>query len=298
MLKRQLFAGRSLKVVRGVPLQLRSCISTSSMKYNKQDPSLVEEINKIKLSDIKIGSDSGQTSQILRNGTTPTRNKQGMSTAQILLLLGALGAGVYYWASKEKQRLEVEREAESNRAAVGGSFNLIDQDGRPFSSDKLLGKFSLLYFGFTHCPDICPAELDKMAFWVDEIKKQLKMDVQPIFVTCDPQRDTPDVMKRYLKDFHSKIIGLTGSHSQIKDMCAKYKVFFSTPENVTAKDDYIVDHSTFIYLIDPEGSFIDGLGTIYDEKEGLEKVKAQINAYVPRLEREKRMGRWYSFLFK
>lgn len=106
-----------------------------------------------------------------------------------------------------------------------------------------------VYFGFTHCPDICPEELDKMAIMIDEVK-EMKGDVmRPIFITCDPARDTPAVVKAYLKEFHPDIIGLTGTWENVKAICKAYRVYFSTPPSVKPGQDYLVDHSIYFYLM-------------------------------------------------
>ena len=137
-----------------------------------------------------------------------------------------------------------------------------------------------VYFGFTHCPDICPEELDKLARIIDLINasapkfrvstsafgtsgpssSQRSAPLLPLFITCDPARDTPLVLKSYLAEFHPGIVGLTGSWEQIKDMCKKYRVYFSTPPGVKAGEDYLVDHSIYFYLMDPEGDFVEAIG--------------------------------------
>ena len=101
-----------------------------------------------------------------------------------------------------------------------------------------------------------------------------------------------------MSDFHPAIIGLTGTYDEVKNVCKKYKVYFSTPRDVKPDQDYLVDHSIFFYLIDPEGQFIDALGRNYDDQSGLEKIREQIEAYVPKEERERRLNKWYSFIFK
>jgi len=108
-----------------------------------------------------------------------------------------------------------------------------------------------IYFGFTHCPDICPDELDKMAAIIDKVREASRgADVlRPIFITCDPARDTPEVLRKYLREFHPDIIGLTGTYEQIKHVCKQYRVYFSTPENVKPGEDYLVDHSIYFYLM-------------------------------------------------
>lgn len=120
-----------------------------------------------------------------------------------------------------------------------------------------------VYFGFTHCPDICPEELDKMSAMIDFVSPPTtsasppsssssvpgQPALLPIFITCDPARDTPSVLKSYLAEFHPSIVGLTGTWEQIKQVCKAYRVYFSTPEGVKPGQDYLVDHSIYFYLM-------------------------------------------------
>lgn len=129
-----------------------------------------------------------------------------------------------------------------------------------------------MYFGFSHCPDICPDELDKMAKMIDNIKAKRGNTVTPVFVTCDPNRDSPDVLKEYLADFHPDIKGLTGSWEEIKAMCKAYRVYFSTPQHVKPGQDYLVDHSIYFYLMDPEGDFIEVIGREHTAQRGSKVV--------------------------
>lgn len=131
------------------------------------------------------------------------------------------------------------------RPQIGGPFNLVDQNGKPFTDADLKGKFTLIYFGFTHCPDICPEELDKMSDVVDKIDKEHpgKDIVTPVFVSVDPARDSVPQVKAYVQEFHPRIIGLTGDYDNVKKACKSYRVYFSTPPDAKATDDYLVDHS-------------------------------------------------------
>ncbi|KAF4334145.1 SCO1 precursor [Fusarium beomiforme] len=180
-----------------------------------------------------------------------------------ILFVGTCGLLVWYFEF-EKARMQRKRIAEAakgmGRPKVGGSFELIDQDGKPFTSEMMKGKHSLVYFGFTRCPDICPEELDKMATMLDIVEEKAPGALLPIFITCDPARDTPKALKEYLGEFHEKFIGLTGTYDQIKDLCKKYRVYFSTPQNVKPGQDYLVDHSIYFYLMDPDGDFVEALG--------------------------------------
>ena len=143
-----------------------------------------------------------------------------------------------------------------------------------------------VYFGFSHCPDICPEELDKMSRMIDLVASASQNRIStlsfndpssksqpllPLFITCDPARDTPAVLKSYLAEFHPGLVGLTGTWDQVKDVCKKYRVYFSTPPNVKPGMDYLVDHSIYFYLMDPEGDFVEAIGRQHSA-EGAAKI--------------------------
>ncbi|KAK1763625.1 Cu-binding protein [Phialemonium atrogriseum] len=193
-----------------------------------------------------------------------SRYRSGPFSWKAGLLFIATGAGLLYYFEREKGRMQRKRVADSNkgvgRPQVGGPFELIDQNGKTMTQEDLKGKYSLVYFGFTHCPDICPEELDKMATMFDIVEAERPGAVLPVFVTCDPARDGPGILKEYLSEFHPRFIGLTGTYDQIKAMCKAYRVYFSTPTEVKPGQDYLVDHSIYFYLMDPEGDFVEALG--------------------------------------
>lgn len=143
-----------------------------------------------------------------------------------------------------------------DNAEIGGDFELIDQNGEIFSSDELKGKLSLIYFGFTSCPDICPTSLNKITKAV-EILSENKIDIVPVFITIDSSRDTPAVLKEYLKHFHPKFIGLTGNEKQIREVADKFKVYYAKAASENDNNqDYILDHSSFTYLMDKNGKYL------------------------------------------
>lgn len=196
------------------------------------------------------------------------------------LFVGGLSYAIFEY---QKKKMDQEQAKESRKGygtpQIGGHpFQLIDQDGKEFTDKDMLNKFSIVYFGFSHCPDICPDELDKLGCWLDDLSKD-RIELQPLFVTCDPARDSPEVLKEYLKDFHPGIKGLTGSYEDIKQMCKQYRVYFSTPEHVKPGQEYLVDHSIFFYLMDPQGKFITILGRNLDELTGAEKIRESIWEY-------------------
>lgn len=146
--------------------------------------------------------------------------------------------------------------APEENVPIGGDFVLTDHNGNEFSSDMMKGKLSLVYFGFTFCPDICPASLQKLTNVLSALGKY-QIDVLPIFITVDPARDTPDILKEYLGHFHPKFVGLTGSEEKIREVANLYKVFYAIAEGVTEKDDkYMLDHSSFVYLMDKNGKYM------------------------------------------
>lgn len=152
---------------------------------------------------------------------------------------------------------------------VGGSFSLINHLNEPVTDETYAGKYKMIYFGFVNCPDVCPEEMEKMATVMDNLNSD---KILGIFITCDPHRDSVDVVREYVSEFHPKIIGLTGSFEEIKSTAKKYRVYFSTPEQQQEKE-YLVDHSIFIYFMDPNGEFIDVFGKSLTADEITTKIK-------------------------
>ncbi|SPN99965.1 probable SCO1 protein precursor [Cephalotrichum gorgonifer] len=192
----------------------------------------------------------------------------------VIFILTCGGLVLYF--EYEKERMRRKRIAEANKGSgkpsVGGPFELLDHHGNPFTQEDLKGRYSLVYFGFTHCPDICPEELDKMADMVEIVDKARPNSVIPVFVTCDPARDGPKELKQYLSEFHPKLVGLTGTYDQIKAMCKTYRVYFSTPQHATPGEDYLVDHSVYFYLMDPDGDFVEALGRQHSPAAGAKVI--------------------------
>ena len=141
------------------------------------------------------------------------------------------------------------------QALVGGSFSLIDQNGRRVTDKDFLGRPMLIFFGFTFCPDICPSGLQVISSVLDQLGTKGERIV-PIFVTIDPERDTPDQLKSYLASFHPRLVGLSGTSVEIADVAKKYRVYFKKVKDEKSTADYTMDHTTIIYLMDEKGQFV------------------------------------------
>lgn len=141
-------------------------------------------------------------------------------------------------------------------ASLGGPFSLVDQDGKPTTEARFAGRYRLVYFGYSFCPDVCPTDLQKIAqgyrlLAKSEPAKAAKL--QPIFITVDPARDTPAVLKAYVAAFDPHLIGLTGSEAEIKRVASAYGAYFSKQPPAPGQRDYLVDHSRTATLYGPEG---------------------------------------------
>jgi protein SCO1/2 len=148
--------------------------------------------------------------------------------------------------------------AEGARVTVGGPFVLTAADGTRVTDQTYRGKWLLLFFGYTSCPDLCPTTLNEIAHAL-EVLGPGAARLQPIFITVDPARDTPEVMRKYTAAFDSRIVGLTGSPQQIAAVAKEYGAYSAQRKIGGSVDDYVVDHSTYIYIMNPQGKFVRGL---------------------------------------
>jgi len=136
--------------------------------------------------------------------------------------------------------------------AIGGPFTLVDQNGATRTDKDFRGRLMLIYFGYTFCPDVCPTALQVMTVALEELGEKAKA-VQPILVTIDPARDTPAHLKSYVANFYPGMIGLTGSEAQVRAAAKAYRVYF---RKAGEGGDYLMDHSSIIYLMDREGRYL------------------------------------------
>lgn len=186
--------------------------------------------------------------------------------AVVALVLGLALAGiVVLWQidRDEARRVEIQHEAQTTMATpnlppdtkkIGGPFTLINQDGKTVTDADFRGKYLLVYFGYTYCPDMCPTGLQSIAHALDILGADVQK-VQPLYITIDPARDTPAKLKEYVASFHPEIVGLTGTDAQIASVAKAYQVYYAKGEQVD-EHDYMMDHSSLIYLMAPDGKLI------------------------------------------
>ena len=155
-------------------------------------------------------------------------------------------------AAPERSAAEVMDVLMWNREPVGGPFALVDQNGKRRTDADFRGKLMLVYFGFTFCPDICPTDLLQMGLAVEKLG-QAGEAIQPLFVTLDPERDTPKHLAAYVPHFHPRFIALSGTPSAIRKAADAYKVYY---KKVAGPSGYTVDHTAFIYLMDRNGHYL------------------------------------------
>ncbi|WP_417450355.1 SCO family protein [Kordiimonas sp.] len=176
------------------------------------------------------------------------------------------------------QRFATTRDAGDR---LGGDFTLTAHTGETLSNRDFRGKFMLIYFGYSFCPDVCPLELAKMTLGLNELEKEGYDTtlLQPLFITVDPERDTVSALNEYVTDFHPRLIALTGSMEDIQDVAKKYRVYFKKREQ-EGIDGYLMDHQSFIFVMGPDGDYV----RLFSAKDQPEDIAA---AFRPVLEKKK-----------
>lgn len=168
----------------------------------------------------------------------------------------AIGLAAWLWTSARP--VQVGQTASSGAVRIGGPFALIDQHGRPRSDRDFLGRYLLVYFGYTYCPDVCPTTLMTMTEALDLVAgadPALARQVTPLFITVDPERDTVEALAAYAENFHKSLVALTGTSEQIAAAAEAYRVYYAKAEDPSSGT-YLMDHSTFIYLMGPDGRYV------------------------------------------
>jgi cytochrome oxidase Cu insertion factor (SCO1/SenC/PrrC family) len=182
------------------------------------------------------------------------RNKEAL--IPYLLLVAALAGGLLWHESENVPGLG--RTVVSGQAHVGGPFHLTDQNGKSVSDRDFRGRTMLIYFGYSFCPDVCPTTLQVMADAIGKLGDKAGR-ITPVFITIDPERDTPKVLKEYMAAFGPNFVGLTGTPEQIKAVEKLYRVY--AEKKPLAGGNYGMDHSSVLYLMGPDGQLV----TYYDE---------------------------------
>jgi protein SCO1/2 len=162
----------------------------------------------------------------------------------LLVAVLLLGTGGFLWLT-----------GSTGGPAIGGPFALENSSGKTVTDRDFRGKYMLVYFGYTYCPDVCPTTLNAVAAALDKLGPKAK-DLAPIFITVDPQRDTPAVMKQYTAAFTPDLVGLTGTPDEIARVAREYRVYYAKHVTGPGPNDYSMDHSSIIYLMGPDGRFI------------------------------------------
>ncbi|MFT5539261.1 MAG: cytochrome oxidase Cu insertion factor (SCO1/SenC/PrrC family) [Alphaproteobacteria bacterium] len=177
-----------------------------------------------------------------------------------LLVIGALACALLAFALVKGVRLMQGQPTtgqgaiiETAGADIGGPFSLIGAEGKPVSDADFRGRHMLIYFGYSFCPDVCPTELQAMGRALDQLGSKAAQ-VTPVFVSVDPARDTPAQLEEYVRAFHPRMVGLTGDKSAIDKVVKSYRAYYRIgPPSKPGAMDYLVDHTSFIYLIGPDG---------------------------------------------
>ncbi len=174
----------------------------------------------------------------------------------LLVLLG--GAAAYLLTAPATTVTRLPSQAGSGTPEIGGAFELVDQSGATRTQVDFAGRHMLVYFGYTYCPDVCPTSLSVMSQALDLLEAEtgsLEDRVVPVFVTVDPARDDVAAMAAYAEHFHPRLVALTGSDEQIAAAAKAYRVYYRKAEDPSASE-YLMDHSSFIYLMGPDGTYV------------------------------------------
>lgn len=152
-------------------------------------------------------------------------------------------------------RIQPLQETSVGKASVGGPFTLTDHTGRRVTDKDFRGKYMLVYFGFTFCPDVCPTGLQVMAAALEQLGPKAEQ-ITPIFISVDPERDTPEQLAQYVSSFHPRLVGLTGTPEEIQAVAKAYRVYYRKVKDEKSTAEYTIDHTSIIYLMDPNGEFV------------------------------------------
>jgi len=169
---------------------------------------------------------------------------------------------------------KIINKSDSDSIRIGGSFNLIDQNEIPFNS-QMIEKYKIIYFGYTFCPDVCPFDVLKLSNFFSN-DKQLINYIQPIFITVDPKRDNSEIVRNFLNNFSSEIIGLTGTQTMIKNTLNKFRVYKKISSDNKESLDYLIDHTALFYILDKNDNYVTHLSSKNFEEEFNQFIKTKL----------------------
>ena len=192
-----------------------------------------------------------------------TRTTIAILTITLIALIG-LGAALVLQTPQQPNVVT------SGKAEIGGPFSLITHDGRAVTEKDFYGQPTLVFFGFTYCPDICPLTLELISATLNALGP-LADDIQPLFISVDPERDTPEVMADYIQHFDERIVGLTGSVEAVQQVTAAYRVYVQK-KPLEGSADYLVDHTSLIYLMDAEGHYLAHYADLFTAEQIAQKI--------------------------
>lgn len=181
---------------------------------------------------------------------------KGIAAIGILMVLGYI-AGTITKRTPNPRPVVISH----GEADIGGAFNLINTKGEVVTAQSLLGKKALIYFGYTNCPDVCPLDMNRISMALEILEEDgiALSNLQPVFITVDPARDTPDQIALFLANYHSSFIGLTGTMAQMEQAAKAYKVAYKKILEGEMKD--MVSHSSYVFLMDEDGKYITHFGS-------------------------------------
>lgn len=184
-----------------------------------------------------------------------------MNNKLLILIALVIAIGAYYaqkashtiTAASQEQAKETQVRS-VGEAAIGGEFALEDQNGNTFTQENLKGHYSLVFFGFANCPDMCPTALTHITQAMELLPEEIANRITPVFITIDPKRDTPEALKAYAANFHPRLVALSGTREQTTQAASAFKVYHQVAD--PSVEDYMVNHSGFIYVMDEEGKYV------------------------------------------
>ncbi len=185
--------------------------------------------------------------------------KNRFTVLSLVIILGMfLIATSYHKQGGYKDWIEQNQITGTGQAHIGGDFTLTDFNHKPFTQKNLEGVYTLIFFGYTFCPDVCPTALSKMAEVYDSLDKSMQKSLNVVFISVDPNRDTLEVLKEYVPAFHKDFLAATGTKKQLINVSKKFLVYnvVHPPKDPAEPDIYMVDHSSYFYLMGPSGAYI------------------------------------------